>query len=451
MRKRDKSSYIPTFHFINLGCPKNIVDAQRVADRLEIAGFEEEKEVEKADLIVLTTCAFIEAAEEESVDEILRIGMAKGEKQVFAVLGCLVSREGDKLLDLFSEVDIFLSASEMVRLPEKLAEEGLIEGPDLQALNLQDGLILNKLFTPRHIAYLKISDGCSNNCSYCLIPSIRGPLSSRKKDDILSEASRLSQKGVRELVVIAQDTGVWGKDLEGDSGLCGLLEDLSSAVSSEWIRLMYLHPGHVDVDELLRIYSEGKILPYLDIPIQHVSGRILSAMGRGYGKDYLMRLFSRLKSEVDNLVIRTTVMVGFPGENEDDFEELVEFLERFEIDHVGVFVYSAEEGTKALNYQGAVNIKTAEERKNIIDDIQMDISNDHLAERTGAVERVLVDEIIDPDLRPREGVWGQGRFYGQAYEIDGVVFLSGKYAEPGEFAEVRIDKAEAYDLFGGIL
>ncbi len=450
MRKRDKSSYIPTFHFINLGCPKNIVDAQRVADRLEIAGFKEEREASEADLIVLTTCAFIEAAVEESVDEILRIGMSKSERQVFAVLGCLVSREGEKLCDLFSEVDIFLSVKEMPALPEKLAEKNLIEGPNLQALKRQDGLILNKLFTPSHIAYLKISEGCSNNCAYCLIPAIRGPLSSRRKDDILSEACRLGRKGVKELVVIAQDTGVWGSDLDGDSGLCGLLEEISSEAGSEWIRLMYLHPGHVDVDELLRIYSEGKILPYLDIPIQHVSDRILSAMGRGYGKDQLMSLFSRLKSEVDDLVLRTTVMVGFPGENEDDFEELVEFLERFEIDHVGVFTYSAEEGTRASSYRDAVEINTAEERKNIIEDIQMDISHEHLAGRTGTFERVLVDEIIDPDLSPQEGVWGQGRFYGQAYEIDGIVFLSGKQAEPGEFVEVRIDKAEAYDLFGGI-
>jgi ribosomal protein S12 methylthiotransferase len=450
MERMDKSTGIPSFFFFNLGCPKNIVDAQRVADSLVQAGFKEEMDAEKADLIVLTTCAFIQEAERETVDEILRIGAAISEKQVFAVLGCLVSREGEKLKELFPEVDIFLPVADMEKLPERLAGEGLLKGFELKGFACQSEALDKKLFTPGHIAYLKIAEGCSNNCAYCLIPKIRGPLSSRKKNEILLEASDLSARGVRELVVIAQDTGVWGDDLDGGSELCHLLEDLSSAVDSEWIRLMYLHPAHINIDELVRILSEGMIIPYLDIPIQHVSDRVLKSMGRGYGNDYLERLFDRLRMEISNLVLRTTVMVGFPGETDEEFNELVDFLERYELDHVGTFGFSPEEGSRAYNYKGAVDSGTIISRREMIRDIQMDISHEILAKRTGRAEKVLVDEIIDSSQSPAKGVWGEGRFYGQAYEIDGVVFLSGRRVEPGKFTEVHIERAEAYDLFGSV-
>ena len=450
MERMDKSTDIPSFFFFNLGCPKNIVDAQRVADRLIQTGFKEELEAEKADLIVLTTCAFIQEAERETVDEILRIGAAISEEQVFAVLGCLVSREGDKLTELFPEVDLFLPVADMEKLPERLNREGLLKSFNFKDFGCQSEAIDKKLFTPGHIAYLKIAEGCSNNCAYCLIPQIRGSLSSRKKNEILIEASGLSERGVRELVVIAQDTGVWGDDLDGEGELCDLLEDISSAVDSEWIRLMYLHPAHINIDELVRILSEGMIIPYLDIPIQHVSDRILTSMGRGYGKNYLERLFDRLRMEINNLVLRTTVMVGFPGETDEEFNELVDFLERYELDHVGTFGFSPEEGTRAYKYNGIVDSGTIISRREMISDIQMDISHARLAKRTGTIEKVLVDEIIDSSQSPADGVWGEGRFFGQTYQIDGVVFLSGKRMEPGKFVDVYIDKAEAYDLFGSV-
>jgi ribosomal protein S12 methylthiotransferase len=446
-----KSPDIPTFFFFNLGCPKNIVDAQRVVDRLVVAGFREALAAEEADLIVLTTCAFIKAAEQESVDEILRIGEAKNKEQVFAVLGCLVSREADRLPALFPEVDIFIPAADMERLPERLAREGLITGPNLKDLAYRGEVIPKKLFTPSHLAYLKVADGCSNNCAFCLIPKLRGALTSRDKDEILREALGLSERGVRELVVVAQDTGVWGRDLNSDLELCDLLEDISSAVNSEWIRLMYLHPAHINIEKLVRILSEGMILPYLDIPIQHVSTRLLREMGRGYGRDYLERLFDRLRSQIDGLVLRTTVMVGFPGETSEEFDELIDFIERYKLDHVGVFGFSPEEGTRAYSFDGMINQGTIIKRREMITEIQMDVSTEHLAKKEGIVEKVLVDEILDPSQSPAEGVWGEGRFYGQAYQIDGVVFLSGKRVEPGELVNVHIDKVEAYDLFGSVM
>ncbi|MCD6380629.1 30S ribosomal protein S12 methylthiotransferase RimO [bacterium] len=445
-----KSPDIPTFFFFNLGCPKNIVDAQRVVDRLVVAGFREALVAEEADLIVLTTCAFIQAAEQESVDEILRIGEAKNEGQVFAVLGCLVSREADKLAGLFPEVDIFIPAADMEKLPERLAREGLITGPNLSDLACQGEVIPKKLFTPPHLAYLKVADGCSNNCTFCLIPKLRGSLISRGKNEIISEALGLSEKGVRELVVVAQDTGVWGRDLNSDRKLCDLLEDISSVVNSEWIRLMYLHPAHINIEKLVRLLSEGMILPYLDIPIQHVSTRLLREMGRGYGRDYLERLFDRLRSRIDGLVIRTTVMVGFPGETSEEFNELIDFIERYRLDHVGVFGFSPEEGTRAYNFDGMIGQETIIKRREMITDIQMDISTEHLAKREGTVEKVLVDEILDSSQRPAEGVWGEGRFYGQAYQIDGVVFLSGKRVELGELVIVFFKQKTAYDMFGSV-
>ncbi|MCK4237157.1 MAG: 30S ribosomal protein S12 methylthiotransferase RimO, partial [Candidatus Krumholzibacteria bacterium] len=263
MKETNPSQVPGTYYFLNLGCPKNLVDAERTAARLEVAGWKGVLSPEDAEIVVVTTCAFISEAEEESVDEILSAASRKREGQKLVVLGCLVSREGGALPELFPEVDLFLGVDEMESLPERLMDLKSEVQPEKRSPAAASG---RKLFTPPHIAYLRIADGCSNHCSFCTIPSIRGELRSCDRKEILDEAEGLVDAGVRELVVIAQDTGAWGLERKGGERLCSLLEDLSKTAGATWIRLMYLHPAHIDLDRLLRLLESGIICRYLDLP-----------------------------------------------------------------------------------------------------------------------------------------------------------------------------------------
>jgi ribosomal protein S12 methylthiotransferase len=432
-----------SYYFLNLGCPKNLVDAERVAGKLERFGWVEARSAGEARLLVVTTCAFISIAEEESVHEILQMASIKQDWQKLAVVGCLVSREGRELERLLPEVDIFLAVDEMDMLPERISgvERGTVTDKGA------GGAVCRKLFTPAHLAYLKIAEGCSNHCSYCTIPSIRGELRSRATEEIVREAEYLAGAGVKELVIVAQDTGAWGRDAGGGGALTALVESVSKVFLPGWIRLMYLHPSHIDPGPVIDLIEGGVICPYLDIPIQHVSDSILSRMARGYGRADLERLFGALRSSPIDIALRTTVMVGFPGEGDDEFDELLRFLEQVEFDHVGVFTYSDEEGTAAASLGYKVSDSLARSRKEELLDVQMDISHARLTARTGFTETILVDEMLEAGERPSPGVWGIGRSARQAYDVDGVTFLEGAAVQTGDFVKARIRKAEAYDLF----
>jgi len=430
-----------SYTFFNLGCPKNLVDAERVAARLEEAGWRPAPSPAGAELLVVTTCAFIASAMEESVEEILRVGAAKRPGQTLAVLGCLVSREAAALRKLIPEVDVFCDVREMLLLPERLDRAG---GGGRQSAAGR------RLFTPPHLAYLKISDGCANHCSYCMIPKIRGDLVSRTRGEILAEAAELAAAGVKELTIVAQDTTAWGSDRGGRENLYDLLEALAGGAHFDWIRLMYLHPAHIDVERLVPLVKGGAICPYLDIPIQHVSDEILERMGRTYTRRDLESLFERLRSSVDNLILRTTVMTGFPGETDTHARELADFLEEISFDHVGVFAYSPEPGTDARRLKEQVPQRVALARKDELLDIQMDISQEHLNERFGSELEVLVDAALAPEERPQRNIGWAGRFYGQAYEVDGVTYLKGNAGAPGTFVRARIIEVQAYDLIAEI-
>jgi ribosomal protein S12 methylthiotransferase len=449
MKEADASPIPGSYYFINLGCPKNLVDAERVAADLEGSGWKKVPSIGEADLIVVTTCAFISMAEEESIHVILEVAANKTPSQRLAVLGCLVSREGSELESLLPEVDLFLDVEEMAELPRRLEGSGPERAP---RGGRGDGVRI--LFTPPHIAYLKIAEGCSNHCAYCLIPAIRGELRSREKPEIEAEASALASAGVRELVVIAQDTTAWNSDAGGGGNgprddIYRLLEGVAGS-GPPWIRLMYLHPSRLDPERVIELAGRGVIIPYLDIPVQHASDRILGRMGRGYGLDDLRRVFETLRSSRFDFVLRTTVMVGFPGETDSDFRVLSDFLEEFSFDHVGVFEFSPEKGTGAASLEGRVPERTALERRDMLLELQMDISHERLGVRVGTRETVLVDELLDEGERPSPDIWGIGRFYGQSYEIDGVTYLSGTEVIPGRFASGRILEAEAYDLFASL-
>lgn len=397
-------------------------------------------------MIVVTTCAFISIAEEESVETILHAVSLKKSWQKLAVLGCLVTREGDRLNRLLPEVDFFLPVAEMDRLA---AEVGAAPGP---ALEPSTG---PRRFTPQHVAYIKVAEGCSNRCSYCTIPSIRGELRSRGTDAIVAEAYALVAAGVKELVLVAQDTAAWGMDSAGDADssagagcrdIYAIVERIGRA-GPLWLRLMYLHPRHIDVESIIRLLRDGSIVPYLDIPVQHASDAVLERMGRGYGHDDLLHLFSSLREAHPGLVLRTTIMTGFPGETEDDMRILVDFLEEVRFDHVGVFEFSPERGTPAARMGHTVPSPAAAERRDMLIELQMDISQGRLERRIGTRESILVDRLVDPDEAPGAGVWGVGRYYGQAYEIDGVTYLSGSIGDTGDVLPCRIVEAGAYDLF----
>lgn len=449
-----------TYFFFNLGCPKNLVDAETSAARLEAAGWREAASPEAAALLVVTTCAFIASAMEESVEEILRVGAAKKKGQVLAVLGCLVSREARSLRALLPEVDLFCAVDEMSLLADKIAAgeggaERALPAVAFAAAPHRRGrgcaVPGRRLFTPAHLAYLKVSDGCANRCSYCTIPSIRGDLASRPRAEILAEAAALAAAGVKELVVVAQDTTAYGADRGRIDNLYDLLEALADGARFDWIRLMYLHPAHIDVGRLVPLIKGGAISPYLDIPIQHVSSPILERMGRGYGRKDLDALFDALRSSIDDLVLRTTVMTGFPGETEAHFRELAGFLEDVSFDHVGVFAYSPESGTKARSLAGKVPARVALARKEELLDIQMDISQERLTARLGSEMRILVDARIPLDERPLRNIGWEGRFFGQAYEIDGVTYLKGSVRSPGIFVRARIVEAQAYNLVAEVV
>ena len=451
MKEFDKPIRLKTYHFFNLGCPKNLVDAEVVAARLESQGWIEAEDPREASLLVITTCAFISIAEEESVNEILRVAAHKRDEQILAVLGCLVTREAGKLEELLPEVDIFLPVSEMESLPEAAegyTDEEAVTGPEVDSSVITAAG--RRLFTPSHLAYLKIAEGCSNHCTYCMIPSIRGELESRNPAAILREAKALTAAGVRELVIIAQDTTAYGADLGEKGGLYKLLEEIADLPGPEWIRLMYMHPAHIDAGQVSRLAASGVIIPYLDIPIQHVSDRVLRGMKRGYDKKHLEKVIGALRANDSSMVLRTTVMTGFPGEEEKDFQELIDFLEKYRFDHVGVFSYSPERGTEAARFKPSLQDKTAGARADEVAALQMDISHERLSLREDQKLTVLVDEILHEAQIPSPGVWGAGRFYGQAHEIDGVIYLSGRRAEPGSLIEAVVTEIEAYDLFAVI-
>ncbi|HSG27558.1 MAG TPA: MiaB/RimO family radical SAM methylthiotransferase, partial [Candidatus Krumholzibacterium sp.] len=374
MKEADSRTSRRTYFFFNLGCHKNLVDADYSAAELERHGWTEVKDPSDAYLLVVTTCAFIQAAEQESVDEILRVASQKEDWQKLAVLGCLVSREGESLGPLLPEVDYFLPVERMTDL-FALAGRETVDGPVAAAggaaARSAQGAARGRRFTPPHLAYMKISEGCSNHCTYCTIPSIRGELSSRGADGIVKEAVELASLGVRELVVIAQDTAAWGRERETGCDFYGLVRRISDESGIEWIRLMYLHPAHIDPDRLAGLMESGLALRYADIPIQHANDRILRSMGRGYTREDLDSIFRDLRKRVEGIVLRTTVMAGFPGETEEEFLELVDFLQEHRIDHVGAFAFSPEEGTPAFGMDGRIDGATVTARVDEISSMQL--------------------------------------------------------------------------------
>ena len=437
-------------YMVSLGCSKNLVDSEVMLGLLEKDGYRVTDEPGDANLLLVNTCGFIGSAVKEAIDEILALARYKKDDPAkkLVVTGCLVQRYGADLEKELPEVDIFIGTNGFHTIVEKIygRKSSLPLAHSLaQAPYLMDSGVPRKISTPPHRAYMKITEGCINRCSYCLIPDIRGKLRSRTVEDLINEARRLGEKGIKELTLVAQDLLAYGIDLDGKVNLMDLLKQLLAETDIPWIRLLYLHPARVKED-LLRLMAENsRLLPYLDIPFQHVSNRILRLMSRPYTKKQLRQLIETIRAILPQ-ALRTTMMVGFPGETAEDIAEMAAFLQDYHFDHLGVFAYANEEGCRAAGLSGQVPEDTKEERLQQIMALQADISFNALQKQVGKVEQVLVEGFSkETDLL----LEGRTR-YQAPDEIDGCVYITRGTVKPGALVDVVITEAHTYDLVGEI-
>jgi ribosomal protein S12 methylthiotransferase len=424
---------------VSLGCPKNQVDSERALHALRRAGLEIVTDQDQADIIITNTCGFVNDAKEESIDTILELSRVKKERPdvLLGVMGCLSERYGDDLKSAMPEIDFIHGVADIPAMVKNLVP-GSKAYPDPDS---QDRIIT----TSPYWAYLKIAEGCSNKCSFCVIPQIRGPYKSVEMESVVKEAEGLAEQGVKELILVAQDTTLYGADLKMKNGLPRLLEKLSRIKKLEWIRVMYMYPALV-TDELLSVFAgEGKVVPYFDIPLQHASTNLLKSMGRPETETSIRDMLDRIRQKLPNSAIRTAFIVGFPGEKAEDFKTLLRLVEDARFDHMGAFKFSPEEGSAAFTMSGAVPRKKAEERYGLLMTAQRDISRAKLEEKIGSVAEVLVD------IQDTEEMLVAGRLATQAPKIDGCVILDGVEAAPGSIVKVKITGASDYDLVGGEL
>ena len=435
--------------FISLGCAKNQVDCERMMYRVQEAGHTVKADIVGSDVVVINTCGFIDSAKSEAIDFILQTAALKAEGLVGKILvtGCLSQRYQQDILTEMPEVDGILgtgSYTEIVPAIERLlADEQVVEFGSIDAPEQETGRVVT---TPEHYAFIKIAEGCDNRCSYCIIPYLRGKFRSRQMDDVLYEARMLAMSGVKELIVVAQDTSRYGTDLPGHKRLLPeLLRQLCRIEELKWIRVHYVYPDEID-DEFIEVMAaEPKIVKYLDIPIQHCNSKILKLMNRRGDGTFLRELFARLRNRIPGLVIRTSLITGLPGEGEEEFQELCEFLRELRLERVGAFAFSPEEGTPAAEMEFVDN-DIAVKRAEIIEMLQSGIMDDYNASMIGREMEILVDG-YDEELE---------QFYGRTYadspDIDGRVWIASE--EPireGEFVTVRIDGCVDGDLSGFVI
>ncbi len=439
------------FHLVSLGCAKNLVDSEVILGAMTGAGWQFADDPEEADVLIINTCGFIQAAVEEAIDEIFELVKIKERHpdKRLVVVGCLVQRYKEKLAEDLPEVDLFVGTEGAVEIAELLAKLGAGEMRQkvvLPARFLMTHETPRLLSTPPFRAWLKITEGCNNNCSYCMIPAIRGNLRSRSLDDLVKEAQRLELSGVKELSLIAQDSTAYGRDRKGTVNLESLVRHLLDGTTIPWLRLLYLYPTGVSEPLLDMIAENDRITPYLDIPMQHVNDGILKAMNRHYTGDELYRLIEKTRNRIPKIALRTTFLVGFPGESEKAFMEIEKFLRQVRIDHVGVFPYANEEGAPSEKFAQQVPEKEKHRRAEALLAVQAELSAETQKKYLGRVEPVLIEGFSsETDLLL------QGRTRYQAPEVDGCLLINDGIASPGDIVPVLITETLTYDLIGAIV
>ncbi|HYE73153.1 MAG TPA: 30S ribosomal protein S12 methylthiotransferase RimO [Blastocatellia bacterium] len=456
-------SEISKIGFVSLGCPKNLVDSEVMMGQLKQHGYELTTEREAADVIVVNTCGFIDAAKQESINTILEMAQLKDTANCkrLVVAGCLVERYRQDLLNQLPEVDAVLGTSEI---------EKIVAAVDPAAVAAQDAAFVASnswmtrglptyiydenaprvLATPNHFAYVKIAEGCDHTCAFCAIPQMRGKYRSRRAGSILREAESLAAQGVKELILISQDSTQYGLDLGIKDGLADLLRSLARVDGIEWIRVMYTYPNSLSDTTLLAMAEEEKVCNYLDMPLQHASANVLKRMRRGGNRQLLEKLLNRAKQIVPNIALRTTFVVGFPGETEEDFNELLQFVRYIEFDRVGVFTYSDEEGTHGFELDGKVPVKTMRSRRAKLMREQSKISKKKNRALIGKQFRALLEGVSE-----ESSLLLQARLESQAPEVDGHILINdvpeGFNANPGDFINIEISEAHEYDLVARII
>jgi ribosomal protein S12 methylthiotransferase len=439
-----------TLFLISLGCAKNRVDSEYMLGILKSDGYEPVADIEKAVCVVINTCGFLQEAVQEAIDTILDMARYKetGRLKKLVVAGCFVQRYGYKLRKEMPEVDGWLGTSEFHRIADVLRDADitavpmLISRPDFPA----DHNLPRVQSTPFYTAYLRIAEGCANRCSYCLIPKIRGPFRSRTMEALLAEASDMADRGVKEINLVAQDTSRYGEDIYGESRVLDLLEGLCAIGDIRWIRLLYFHPDRLTEELLGFIDANEPVVPYLDVPFQHCNHDILRAMGRNPGKTRPLDLMNMIRSRRREIYVRTSLMVGFPGETEKTFEGLCNFVKTAQFDHLGVFTFSAEKGTRAARLSPQVEMATAKKRQATLMAIQAHISREKNRALIGRVLPVLIE-----GESPETELLLSGRTATMAPDVDGRVLINEGEGVVGDILPVLITEAHEYDLVGRIL
>jgi ribosomal protein S12 methylthiotransferase len=437
----------PTFAFVTLGCPKNLVDSERMLGLLSQAGNALVPEADGADVVVVNTCGFIEPARQESLAVIREMVELKRQGKVGAVVvaGCLAERQGDALLEEVPEVDQIVGVFGREQITQVL-DRAVLQRQEQRSLfrpaaaRAQDDTARLRI-TPRHYAYLKISEGCDRLCTFCAIPSMRGKHVTKPVEEVRREAEELAADGVRELIAVAQDTTYYGLDLYGRVRLADLLGELETVSGIEWIRILYAYPIHFTDDLIAALAGSKKIVPYLDLPLQHINDRLLKRMQRRVDRRTTERLIERLRKDIPGLALRTTFIVGFPGETEAEFDELMAFVRATRFERAGVFPYSFEPGTPATRLDGHLPDEIKEERQQRLMEAQQEVAFSWSQQQLGRELEVIIDG-PDPEV-PNHVL---ARSYADAPEIDGLVRVRGKNLRPGDIVRVKVTGADGYDL-----
>ncbi len=436
--------------FISLGCDKNLVDTEVMLGLLASRGYEMTDDEAEAEVIIINTCCFIHDAKEESIQNILEMAeyKKKGRLKALIVAGCLAQRYRQEILDEIPEVDAVLGTTAYDQILESL-DMALAGNPEVRLADLQSLPVVETkrlVTTGGHYAYLKIAEGCDKHCTYCIIPRIRGGFRSVPMEQLLKEAEELAGQGVKELILVAQETTLYGKDIYGEKRLPELLRKLCGIQGFRWIRILYCYPEEI-TDELIQVMKEEpKICHYLDMPIQHANDRILKRMGRRTSKKELMEIVERLRREIPDICLRTTLITGFPGETQADHEELLDFVDRMEFERLGVFTYSSEEDTPAAEMPGQIEEEVKQERQAEIMEMQQEIAFENAESMIGQEVLVMIEgRVADENAYV-------GRTYRDAPGVDGMIFVeTGEELLSGDFARVKVTGALEYDLIGGLV
>lgn len=436
--------------FISLGCDKNLVDTEVMLGMLASRGYEMTNDEQEADIIVINTCCFIHDAKEESIQNILEMAEYKknGSAKALIVTGCMAERYRQEILDEIPEVDEVLGTTAYDRILDAvdaaLAGQHEVMTADLDALPLPETKRL--VTTGGHFAYLKIAEGCDKHCTYCIIPKIRGNFRSVPMERLLKEAQDLAEQGVKELILVAQETTLYGKDLYGEKSLPKLLRELCKISGIRWIRILYCYPEEI-TDELIQVMKEEpKICHYLDLPIQHANDTILKRMGRRTSKQELIDIVQKLRKEIPDICLRTTLITGFPGETQEQHEEVMEFIDTLEFDRLGAFTYSPEEDTPAATFEDQINEEVKEDRQADIMELQQEIAFDKAEDMIGREVLVMIEgKVADENAYV-------GRTYRDAPNVDGLIFINTDVELiSGDFAKVKVTGALDYDLIGELM